>query len=77
MSIKSEIDRLKQNISNTYTALSNLGATIPSSKNSANLPSAVNSLNGKIDADTVDGYHIITTTDTNAVGQVGALTFIG
>lgn len=29
------------------------------------------------DADTVDGYHIITTTDTNAVGQVGAITFIG
>lgn len=75
MSIKSEIDRLKQNISNTYTALSNLGATIPSSKNSANLPSAVNSLNGKLDADTVDGYHVQTGSDVTA--KNGYLTFKG
>lgn len=75
MSIQSEINRLKQNVTNTYTALSNLGATIPSSKTSGNLPTAVNSLSGKLNADTVDGYHI--QVGSSVTAKTGYLTFKG
>ena len=44
MSVQSEINRIKNNVSNTYTALSNKGATIPSSKTSDNLKSTVETL---------------------------------
>lgn len=41
MSIQSEIDRIEQNVANTYTALSDLGADMPTPKNSDNLAQTV------------------------------------
>lgn len=41
MSIQSEIDRIEQNIANTYTALSDLGADMPTEQNSDNLAQTV------------------------------------
>lgn len=44
MSIASEISRIQTNISNTYNALENLGATIPANKNSDNIVSTINTI---------------------------------
>lgn len=45
--IQSEIDRIKQNVSNAFTSLSNKGATIPTSQTSDNLASTIDSLGDK------------------------------
>lgn len=37
MSVQTQIDRLQQNVANTYSALSDMGATMPSDQNSDNL----------------------------------------
>lgn len=39
MSIQEEINRIEQNVANTYTALSEMGATMPAEQNSNNLAS--------------------------------------
>lgn len=44
MTIASEITRIKNNIANTYTALSDKGATMPATQNSANLANTVASI---------------------------------
>ena len=44
MSIQSEINRIKQNINNAYDAMQAKGATIPSSKTSAGLAAAAQSI---------------------------------
>lgn len=44
MSIQSEINRLTQNISAAFTAVGNKGGTVPSSKTSGNLATAINSI---------------------------------
>lgn len=44
MSVVSEIERIKTNISNAYTELEGKGATIPTEKNSANLPTTIASI---------------------------------
>lgn len=44
MSIASEIERIKTNISDAYTKLQEKGATIPQTKNSANLITAIDSI---------------------------------
>lgn len=41
MSVQSEIDRISENVASTYTALSEMGATMPAQQNSDNLPGAV------------------------------------
>ena len=41
MSIQSEIDRINDNVASTYTALSEMGATMPETQNSDNLPGTV------------------------------------
>lgn len=41
MSIQSEIDRINGNVASTYTALSEMGATMPETQNSDNLPGTV------------------------------------
>lgn len=41
MSIQSEIDRINGNVASTYTALSEMGATMPAQQNSDNLPGTV------------------------------------
>lgn len=44
MSIQSEINRLKQNVSAAFTAIGNKGGAVPSSKVSGNLASAIASI---------------------------------
>lgn len=44
MSIQDEINRINQNIANTYSALGDMGATLPQTQNSANMASAVRTL---------------------------------
>ena len=44
MSVQSEIDRLKQEVSNAFTAVGNKGGTVPSSKVSGNLATAIQSI---------------------------------
>ena len=44
MSIQSEINRLKQVISDAFTVIGNKGGTVPSSKVSGNLATAINSI---------------------------------
>lgn len=41
MSVQSEIDRINGNVASTYTALSEMGATMPETQNSDNLPGTV------------------------------------
>lgn len=44
MSVSSEISRIKANISNAYTACENKGATLPQTRNSANLAATINAI---------------------------------
>lgn len=44
MSIQSEIDRLRQNVSAAFTAIGNKGGTVPNSRVSENLASAIDSI---------------------------------
>lgn len=44
MSISSEITRITGNIADAYTAVSGKGGTLPSARNSANLPAAIESI---------------------------------
>lgn len=44
MSIQDEINRINQNIANTYSALGDMGATLPQTQNSANMASAVKTI---------------------------------
>ncbi len=46
MTIASEITRINTNIANAYTAAEAKGATIPSTQNSANLATCINSISG-------------------------------
>lgn len=46
MSIASEIDRIKTNIANAYTACEEKGATMPTVRNSANLLNCISSVTG-------------------------------
>jgi hypothetical protein len=41
MSVQSEIDRINGNVASTYSALSEMGATMPAQQNSDNLPGTV------------------------------------
>lgn len=44
MSISSEITRINGNIASAYTAVSGKGGTLPTARNSANLPAAIESI---------------------------------
>lgn len=44
MSIESEIERIRQNITNSYVILEALGAVMPDVRNSDNLPPTIESL---------------------------------
>lgn len=44
MSVQSEINRLKQAVSDAFTAIGNKGGTVPTSKVSGNLATAINSI---------------------------------
>lgn len=53
MSIASEITRIKSNIANAYTACEGKGATMPQTRNSANLAAAINGISAGIPAETL------------------------
>lgn len=44
MSVQSQIDRIEQNVANTYSVLNDMGATMPSVQNTDNLPNTAESL---------------------------------
>lgn len=44
MSIQDEINRINQNVANTYSALSDMGATMPETQNSDNMASTVRTI---------------------------------
>lgn len=48
MSIATEIDRIKQNIENAYSAIAERGGTLPDVQNSANLADAIKNIKAKI-----------------------------
>ena len=54
MSAQDEITRLSQNITNTYTALSDMGATMPEAQNSANMASTVRTIPRNVGGDAVE-----------------------
>lgn len=64
MSIQSEINRLKQVISDAFTVIGNKGGTVPSSKVSGNLASAINSIPAGVTVQKRTG-----TFTTNSSGQ--------
>ena len=43
MSIASAIQNAQQKVANVYTAVSNMGGTLPVTQNLSNLPTAINS----------------------------------
>lgn len=51
MSIASEITRIKANISNAYTACGSKGATLPQTRNSANLAATINAISAGVEAE--------------------------
>ena len=55
MSIQSEINRLKQAVSDAFTAIGNKGGTVPTSKVSGNLASAINSIPAGVDVKITSG----------------------
>lgn len=48
MSVTAQIDRIKKAVADTYNVAEGLGATLPSAKTLANLPSTVESLQSKM-----------------------------
>ena len=56
MSIVSEIERIKSNIANAYNKCQEKGATMPTTKNSENLPSCISSITGGGNIDINNGY---------------------
>ena len=81
MSVQFEINRLKQVVSDSFTAIGNKGGTVPTSKVSGNLVSAINSIPDGGDGVTVeqatptievDYYGKITATAIQEAGQVEA-----
>jgi hypothetical protein len=67
MSIQSEINRLKQNVSAAFTAIGNKGGTVPNSKVSGNLASAINSIPEGVAVQRKTGTF---TTDSNGIATV-------
>lgn len=67
MSIQSEIDRLKQVVSDAFTAIGNKGGTVPTSQVSGNLASAIASIPAGVTVQTKSGSF---TTSTKGVFSV-------
>lgn len=67
MSIQSEIDRLKQVVSDAFTAIGNKGGTVPTSQVSGNLASAIASIPAGVTVQTKSGTF---TTSTRGVFSV-------
>ena len=64
MSIQDEINRINQNVSNTYSALSDMGATMPETQNSDNLSQTVSTLvNLPVDSTPIAGSQNLVTSD--------------
>ena len=65
--IQSEINLLKQSVSDAFTAIGNKGGTVPSSKVSGNLATAINSIPSGVTVQTKSGSF---TTDTSGNATV-------
>lgn len=74
--VRTEINRIEKNIADTYTALNSLGATMPVARNSNNLPTTANTLNGKLNADTVDGIHFKIQSSAPTVNDTSVFTVV-
>ena len=72
MSIASEITRINTNITNSYTAISNKGGTLPATQNSNNLATAINSIpsggGATLITKTITGNKTYNAQDDNADG---------
>ena len=74
MTIASEIQRIRTNIEDAYTACTNKGAVIPEVQNSANLATCINSIVGEgagllenLIADVVEGNNPVDVTELQDV----------
>ena len=70
MSIQSEINRLKQAVSDAFTTIGNKGGTVPSSKVSGNLATAIQSIPEGVTVKVVEGS-VTTNTSGNATINCG------
>lgn len=67
MSIQSEINRLKQAVSDAFTAIGNKGGTVPTSKVSGNLATAINSIPAGVTVKRMTGTFTTNTSGTATV----------
>lgn len=71
MSVQSEIDRINGNVASTYSALSELGATMPEQRNSDNLPATARTVPaGGADWNAAEGEpgHVLNRTHWSEMG---------
>lgn len=59
MSIRNEIDRINSNVANTYSALKDMGADIPTEQNTNNLPATVTAVKSSIESEIAEQDDII------------------
>lgn len=74
MSVLSEINRIKTNIAAAYTAVSASGGTLPTSRNSANLPSAIESI---IPNAGIVHYYTGSSAPSSSLGEDGDIYLMG
>lgn len=75
MSIESEINRIKSNISSAYSAVKSKGGTVPVEKTSANLPTAIRAIpqeGGGVDVEVIEN-----STDPDRYEPNGLMVVVG
>ena len=70
MSIASDIQRIKNNIANAYTAILEKGGVLPSNKNSSNLANTINSISSSAKY----GITVVTQARIPSINQFGCPT---
>lgn len=71
MTIASEITRIKNNIASAYTALSDKGATMPATQDSANLANCVDSISQSVTTSTLYTSGYLTCENNYALASTG------
>lgn len=66
MSVQTEINRIKTNIASAYSKVSAKGGTLPSTQNSGNLATAIDSI-------TIQKYYTGSSDPSSSLGQNGDL----
>lgn len=74
MSIQSEINRINENIANTYSAFNDMGATMPATQNSANMASTVRTIPQSGEGSVKEIYYADFTVDFQNYAITGAST---